>query len=104
MTEPLVTPTSVESFQFTPTTAPEHLSTAIRVVNLAGGAPVRLDLAVRTLAEVLGVPWRIVFAPEQPGDVPETRADLALARDLLGWAPQVGLNEGLRRFVAWLPA
>lgn len=74
------------------------------LVNLAGGVSVRLDVLVHTLADVLGVPLRIERLPEQPGDVPETAADLAIARDWLDYTPRVSLAEGLRRYVAWLDA
>ncbi len=38
----------------------------------------------------------------RPGDVRDSLADIAAAGDLLGYAPQVGLEEGLRRTVDWL--
>ena len=37
----------------------------------------------------------------QPGDVPRTFADISRARAELGYDPQVGVEEGLKRFVAW---
>lgn len=73
-----------------------------RVVNLAGGRPVRLDHLLDALAAALGVPLRVRHLPDQPGDVPETRADLSLASAWLGYAPRVALEDGLARFVAWL--
>lgn len=39
--------------------------------------------------------------PLQPGDVAITYADIAHARDALGYDPQVDMDEGIRRFVAW---
>ena len=41
------------------------------------------------------------WLPLQPGDVPRTYADVTRAREELGYDPQVGLEEGLARFVAW---
>jgi UDP-glucuronate 4-epimerase len=37
----------------------------------------------------------------QPGDVPQTFADISKARRLLGYNPQTQIEEGIRRFVAW---
>ncbi len=71
-----------------------------RVVNIGGGAPVSLALLARTLAGAAGVPLTTVSLPDQPGDVPSTRADITLAREWLGWTPQVGLREGLGRTLA----
>ena len=38
----------------------------------------------------------------QAGDVKHTWADLSLATEELGYAPQVALDEGLRREAEWL--
>jgi len=39
--------------------------------------------------------------PAHPADVPATWADVSAARTLLGWTPQVSIEEGLRRTAAW---
>jgi UDP-glucuronate 4-epimerase len=39
--------------------------------------------------------------PLQPGDVPQTYADIQKARRLLGYDPQTKIEEGIRRFVEW---
>ncbi len=39
--------------------------------------------------------------PEQPGDVPITFADVTKAGRMLGYAPKVPIEEGLRRVAAW---
>lgn len=39
--------------------------------------------------------------PLQPGDVEITYADIAHARELLGYAPRFSMDEGIARFVAW---
>jgi UDP-glucuronate 4-epimerase len=40
--------------------------------------------------------------PLQPGDVEITYADIAHAREKLGYNPQFTMDEGIARFVAWL--
>lgn len=39
------------------------------------------------------------FAPARLGDVPRSALDASLAREILGWSPQVSLEEGIRRTV-----
>ena len=39
--------------------------------------------------------------PMQPGDVPITYADISRARKLLGYEPQVKVDEGIPVFVKW---
>ena len=56
---------------------------------------------IATLAEALGKPAVIEQAPEQPGDVRQTFADVSLAVRELGYTPATPLREGLARFVAW---
>jgi UDP-glucuronate 4-epimerase len=37
----------------------------------------------------------------QPGDVPQTFADITKARRLLDYNPQTQIEEGIQRFVEW---
>ncbi|HUX68419.1 MAG TPA: UDP-glucuronic acid decarboxylase family protein [Terriglobales bacterium] len=51
----------------------------------------------RVVAALAGVPGRLEFRP-LPQDDPRRRCpDIARARQLLGWEPRIGLEEGLRR-------
>ena len=72
------------------------------VVNLGNNRTVRLSELVAALERALGVEARVERHPEQPGDVPQTWADLTKARRLLGYDPQTGIDDGLARFAAWL--
>ena len=63
------------------------------------GAELRRLIAV--IGETLGVTPRIEQRPIQPGDVTRTFADISRARTELGYAPHVGIEEGVRRFVEW---
>jgi UDP-glucose 4-epimerase len=44
---------------------------------------------------------RVEHRPARFGDVPRSSADISAAREQFGFAPEVGLNEGLDRTVAW---
>ena len=70
-----------------------------RVVNIAGGQPIRLDALIALCGRAIGRSPRLRHLPDQPGDVPETQADLSVARAWLGYAPEVGMEDGIRRFV-----
>lgn len=74
------------------------------VVNVGSGASVPLADVVDEVARLAGVPVPVLRRIAQPGDVDATAADLARARDLLGYQPRVGLAEGLRRQWEWLAA
>jgi UDP-glucuronate 4-epimerase len=79
-----------------------HAPGAYLLVNVGGHSPVTTTELVDRLESALGVRAIRQLAPAQPGDVPATYADISRARDVLGWEPRVGLNEGLSRFCTWL--
>ncbi len=72
------------------------------ILNFGAGCTVSVLEVVHALEEELQVKARIEWRPRQTGDVSRTWADIDAARKALGYAPQVGLREGIRRFVAWL--
>jgi len=74
-----------------------------RAVNIGSGRETTIaQLASKVLAAVGRRDLRPERAPARPGDVRRHRADTSLARRALGFAPRVGLEEGLRRYVDWV--
>lgn len=72
------------------------------VINLGNSRTVRLSELVEAIEQALGVEAQIERLPPQPGDVPQTWADLAKAQRLLGYDPETTLGEGLAAFASWL--
>jgi len=70
-------------------------------INLAYGKGNRLLHAAELFAEELGVEPEITVAPPLLGEVTHYVADVTKARDLLGYEPQVPLEEGIKRSVEW---
>jgi len=71
------------------------------VVNLGGDRPVKLSAVIDQIAQLVGREPIIEARPMHPADVPATWADVSKARRLFDWAPEVGIEEGLRRSVEW---
>lgn len=71
------------------------------VINLGGDRPVRLLEVIEQISRLVGRSARIEYRPAHPADVPATWADIAQARHLLSWSPEVPIEEGLRRSVDW---
>ena len=67
------------------------------VFNVAGGAPASVNHVADSIGAILDRPVEKSFAPSRPGDIRDSWADLTAARDVLGYEPAVGLDEGLRR-------
>jgi UDP-glucuronate 4-epimerase len=74
---------------------------AHEVFNLGESRTVRLDHLIRLIADALGVAPKIEYLPVQPGDVRRTHADISKARAVLGYDPQVAIEDGIARFVTW---
>jgi UDP-glucose 4-epimerase len=70
-----------------------------RTINAADGRSIDLLTLLDVLNRLLGMNVKPQFAPPRPGDVRESRADIALARKLLSYEPQVDFEEGLRRSI-----
>jgi UDP-glucuronate 4-epimerase len=84
---------------FNPT--PASSTAPYRVYNIGNHQPVQLLRYIEVLEECLGRKAERNLLPLQPGDVPDTYADVsALQRDT-GYSPSTSIETGVRRFVDW---
>lgn len=72
-----------------------------RILNLGNHRPVPLRDFVSTLEDALQKKAVLRLVDAQPGDVPETYADIQRASELVGFAPRWQLRDGLQQFVDW---
>jgi UDP-glucuronate 4-epimerase len=72
-----------------------------QVINLGRGQPVLLADFVRTLEQLAGKRAKLVPAPMMDADVGYTYANIEKAQRLLGYAPAISVEEGVRRFFEW---
>ena len=72
-----------------------------KLYNIGNHQPVELMYLIEVLEGCLGKTARKNLLPLQPGDVPETFADIEeLMRDV-GFRPSTPIEEGVANFVAW---
>ena len=71
------------------------------VFNLGGHEVISINDLVSMLEEMIGKPALRQYVPAHPADVYSNVADVSKARQMLGWQPQIGLEEGVRRLVDW---
>ena len=71
------------------------------IFNIGSDAEFRTLDGIRIVEEILDRKARIENVPGRPGDQLRTAANIEKIRDQLGYAPRVGLEEGLRETVAW---
>lgn len=74
------------------------------VFNLGESRTISLSEMIETLEHALDVKAEITRLPAQPGDVERTWADIARAREVLGYNPTTTFEEGIEQFVRWLKA
>jgi UDP-glucuronate 4-epimerase len=79
----------------------DYTSSEYEVVNLGESRTVELRELISLLEKELGITAQIDRQPLQPGDVPQTYADITKARQLLGYNPQTPIEEGIHQFVEW---
>ena len=73
-----------------------------QVVNIANGERTTLNELLAVLKRVTGrVEVEAEYREARPGDVRHSLADITRARDLLGFEPRVGLEEGLKLTIDW---
>ena len=72
-----------------------------RLFNIGNNNPVELMYLIEVLEGCLGQKSTKEFLPMQPGDVPETYADVDdLVREV-GFRPDTPIEVGVQRFVDW---
>ena len=72
-----------------------------RIYNIGNSSPVRLGDYIDAIEAALGKKAIRKMLPLQPGDVPDTYADVGDLVSELGYRPAVSVTEGVRRFVEW---
>jgi UDP-glucuronate 4-epimerase len=79
----------------------DYAGSEYEVINLGESRTVELRELISLLERELGATAKIDHQPLQPGDVPQTFADIAKARRLLAYNPQTQIEEGIHRFIEW---
>jgi UDP-glucose 4-epimerase len=72
-----------------------------RTFNVGSGRSVSLLDLLSALNRILGTDVQPLFEPARKGDVRDSLADITQAASCLGYVPEVGLEEGLRRTVSY---
>ncbi|MCX5913151.1 MAG: GDP-mannose 4,6-dehydratase, partial [Deltaproteobacteria bacterium] len=72
------------------------------IINLGGGKnPISINEIISKIEKYLGKKAKIDLKPFHKTDLKETWADITKAQKILGWAPSVGIDEGLKKSMDW---
>ena len=72
-----------------------------RIFNIGNNAPVKLGDYIAAIEEATGREAVREYLPLQPGDVPDTFADVSELAAAVGYRPSTPVRQGVRAFVAW---
>jgi UDP-glucuronate 4-epimerase len=72
-----------------------------RIYNIGDSRQVSLLNFIEELENQIGIPAERRMLPMQPGDVPETCADIQDIMNDVGYSPKTDLRSGLKQFVKW---
>lgn len=76
---------------------------AMKSKKIKGGEVINIgnekSYSINYLAELIG--GEVQYLPPRPGDVRHTRADITLAKKILGWKPKIDFEEGIKRTIEW---
>jgi UDP-glucuronate 4-epimerase len=72
-----------------------------RLFNIGNNKPENLPDFIAAIERALGRTTQKIMAPLAPGDVPETSADIAPAREIFAFDPRTPISKGIPDFVSW---
>jgi UDP-glucuronate 4-epimerase len=72
-----------------------------KVYNIGGGNPVELLKYIELIEEATGSKAELELLPLQPGDIPDTSADVEALKTDIGYQPNTPVEVGVKRFVDW---
>jgi UDP-glucuronate 4-epimerase len=72
-----------------------------RVYNIGNSQPIELMRYIEVIEDCLGKKSEKNLLPMQPGDVPDTYADVTALKDDVGYKPDTSIEEGVGKFVGW---
>lgn len=79
----------------------DYRETMYEVINLGESRTVELRELISIIEDKIGTKAIINRQSLQPGDVPQTFADISKARNFLGYNPQTQIEDGIEKFVEW---
>ncbi len=97
---------ATRSFLFAPDAAKAIALAAVqldsdKIVNLPGSEEITMKKLAEMIAKVVRYKGKILWDPTRPDGQPKRAVDGTRARQLLGWAPETSLQDGLEATIEW---
>lgn len=80
---------------------PATSSAPFRLFNIGNNSPVKLSEYIEAIEDALDMKAQKELLPLQPGDVPDTYADVSELVKAVGYKPETPVRDGVKAFVDW---
>ena len=70
--------------------------------NIGGGHRLSIQELAEKIIEITASSSTITYKESNKGDAEHTYAQITKAREEIGWAPKISLEQGLKRYVEWV--
>jgi nucleoside-diphosphate-sugar epimerase len=70
-------------------------------INISTVNAVTVNTVVKTITELLEKDIKPVYVPPRPGDIKHSLADVSLAKEVIGYEPEINFAEGIRMAIDW---
>jgi UDP-N-acetylglucosamine 4-epimerase len=72
-----------------------------KVLNIACGGRITINELFNSIRKIVGNDVQPIYREDRPGDVRDSLADISLAKELIGYNPEFGIDEGLKITIDW---
>jgi nucleoside-diphosphate-sugar epimerase len=72
-----------------------------QVINLGGHETIKINELINLFEEIIGRKAEVNHRPAHPADMKANWANVDKAHELLGWKPEVTLDEGISNLIRW---
>jgi UDP-glucuronate 4-epimerase len=71
------------------------------IINLGGHEVIKINQLISMLESIIGKKAKITHYPAHPADMSTNWANIEKAKQVLGWVPSIGLDQGVKNLVDW---
>ena len=75
-----------------------------QVINLGGHETIKINELIRLFEQKIGKKAEVNHRPAHPADMKANWANVEKAHELLGWQPEISLDEGVTKLIQWYQA
>ena len=71
------------------------------IFNIGGNESIQIDRLVRIIENILNKKAKITLKSKELGSIDDTDADISKLENIIGYRPEVGIEEGMKLFIDW---